>query len=312
MKKAVYSRSVIRAGQTVMVAYTYPTRFGDELTRKKASKNVGTPLAMEEYNRYMAQRKLTAILNENFGPEDWFITLHYEKDNRPEDLKKAKYQLTAFLNKLKKAYLEKGIELRFVKTTANTERGAIHHHVVIPYGVESREISRLWLQTVKASHKARHPECRALYDTGEYSSLAAYFCQQAEKGGEKEKNVRRWTCSRNIRKPKEEPPKMVEEIKWKEPPTPWPGYYIDLDSIRAGCNPITGRPYLHYQMIKFEKGFICWDDEGKRLKGEAAVKYYRQNNKDYIKQNWFNLNPDGEIVFKEGERWDEEHINRLE
>lgn len=298
MKKAVYSRKIVRAGQTVLVSYTYPTRFGDELTRKNSKKGAGTPADMEEYNQYMAIRKLTAILNENFVPDDWFITLHYEKHNRPENEKKAKYLLSVFCTKLKKLYEEKGIELKWARTTAYGERGGIHHHIVIPQGADMREISRIWKETIKASKKARPPECRALYDTGEYSSLAAYFCQQAEKSGNKEKHMRRWTCSRNMKKPKEEPIKMVEDIKWKEPPTPWPGYYIDTDSIRAGCNPVTGRPYLFYQMIRFKEDFTCWNENGKRLVGAEAVKFYRKTNKEYIKQNWFTLNPEGEVIFK--------------
>ena len=300
MKKPVYHRKIIRAGQSVLVSFTYPTRFGDDITRKNAKSGLGTPADVEEYNYYLATRKLTAILNENFSPDDWFITCHYEKENRPDNIKKAKYQLSVFCKKLKEAFLENGCEeeFRWVKTTAFGERGALHHHIVIPKGISQRKISNLWKETVKASNKARPPECRALYDTGEYSSLAAYFCQQADKSGVKEKNMRRFTCSRNIKKPIEEAPKVVNEIRWKEPPTPWPGYYIDTDSIRAGCNPITGRPYLFYQMLRFKENFSCYTESGKKLTGAEAVKYYRKNNKEYIKQNWFKLNPEGEVIFK--------------
>lgn len=307
MKRERYCRKTVRAGMTVDVQYTYPTRFGDELTRSKRKQSSDTTLAMETYNYESAVIKLTQILNENFKPDDLFITLHYEKDNRPDDLETARKQLSAYLAKLKKLYIQMGVELKWAKTTAFGERGAIHHHIVIPNGLSQAVLSRIWKETIKASIKARPPECRALYSTGDYSALAAYFCQQAEKSGVKEKNIRRWTCSRNMKKPQADEPKWVDEIKWKEPPVAWPGYYIETDSIKAGCNPVNGRPYLFYRMIKLPPDFVCYDNDGKRITGKTAVKYYRQNNKEYIKQNWFNLSPEGEVVFKteKGERQDE-------
>lgn len=304
MKKAQYCRKVVRAGRTVDVQFTYPTQYGDGLTRAKHKGKTST--SMETYNYELAVIKLTQIINENFKPDDWFITLHYEKHNRPDDIEKAKRQLSAFLNKLKKIYFDCGVELKWVKTTAYGERGALHHHIVVPQGVHISRITKLWKETVKATINARHPEYRALYSTGEYSSLAAYFCQQAEKSGKKELHMRKWTCSRNIRKPEAEPPKWVDDIKWKEPPVAWPGYYIEPDSIKAGCNPITGRPYLFYRMVKLPDEFVCYDSNGKRISGKAAVKYYRQNNKEFIKQNWVDLNTEGEVIFKnEGVRQDE-------
>ncbi len=117
-------------------------------------------------------------------------------------------------------------------------------------------------------------------------------------GREKVKNARKWVCSRNIKRPVEKQPEDVYEIKWKEPPVARRGYYIDTDSIRAGCNPVTGKPYLFYQEIKLKSNFSCYDEHGRRLYGADAVKYYRKTNKEYIKQNWFKLNDEGEVIFK--------------
>ena len=299
MKKAVYRKKTVRAGQTILVSYTYPTKFGEELTRRNRKESLGTPTDVEEYNKMIAIRSLTAIINENFTADDWFITLHYEKSNRPESEKKAKYQLNAFIKKLRALYASKGLELFYVKTTAIGERGGLHHHIVIPKGADMKEITKLWKETVKASHKARPPEFRSLYDTGEYSSLAAYFCQQGEKSGNAPiKNARKWVCSRNIKRPEELPPEEVYEIKWNEPPKARRGYYIDTDSIRAGCNPITGKPYLFYQEIRLKADFTCYDENGRRLYGVEAVRHYRRTNREYITQNWFKLSDEGEIIFK--------------
>lgn len=257
-------------------------------------------------NEQRATDRLTRILNENFVPDDWWVTLHYEKYNRPKSYAAASAVLQRFIPKLKKLYAENGVELKYVKCTAFGERGGVHHHLVLPQGVSTRLISKLWKEHIKASIEARPPNYTAMYSTGEYSGIAAYIIGQKQyQDGEQEKYVRKWTASRNLKKPKVEPPEEVNQIKWQEPPTPWTGYYIDQDSIRAGCNEVNGRPYLSYRMVKLPQGFTCYDDNGKRLTGKAAVSWYRKNNKEYIKQNWLILNVEGEVIFKEGVRQDE-------
>lgn len=305
MKRGKYCRKVVRAGRTVDVQFTYPTRFGEQLTRAKHKEGSFTALDVENYNNELAIRKLTQILNENFSPDDWWVTLHYELHNRPTDIETAKKQLSKFFTELRKLYKDCGVELRYVRTTAFGDKGALHHHIVIPKGVNTREITKLWKEIIKASQKARPPQYTALYSDGEYSVLAAYICRQGENNTAKEKNMRKWTCSRNIKKPEPAEVITVDKVKWKEPPIAWPGYYIETDSIRAGINPITNRPYLFYRMVKLLPDFTCYDNSGKRLIGKIAVKYYRENNKEFIRQKWLDLNPEGEVIFKsEGGRAD--------
>ena len=76
----------------------------------------------------------------------------------------------------------------------------------------------------------------------------------------------------------------------------WPGYYIDTDSVKADVNPVNGRPYLFYRMVKLPPDFVCYDDSGNRLTGSTAIKYFRRNNSEWIKQNWKELNPAGAVI----------------
>ena len=299
--KAIYHRTVVRAGKTVEIIETYPTKFGDQFTRENYKKG-STSVQQEAYNAELAIRKLTRILNENFSPEDWFITLHYEKHTRPPTLKAAKTQLTYFVRKLGRRYKNAKIELKWVKGTAYGERGALHHHLVLTKGVPINQITALWKEHIGASIKARPPEYRGLYDTGEYSSLAAYLYGQVDKSKPPEDDFvdtfgqKHWTCSRNCKIPEPEPPKVINEIKWKEPPTAWSGYFIDTDSIKADVNPVNNRPYLFYRMVKLPPDFVCHDENGKRLTGSDAIKYFCRTNKEWIKKNWAELNPAGAVV----------------
>ena len=282
------------------VMETYPTRFGDCMTRERPQK--ATREAVAVYNRQLAIDKLGRIIAENFIPlEDLFITLTYERHNRPADYDAAVKDRERFIYQLKKEYKRLGIELKLIKTTAYGERGAVHHHLIIPKGIRHRDVWHIWSAVIGASVKARPPEVRTLYSSGEYSSLAAYFVDQFEKGADSDKmrNKRRWICSRNIKRPKEEPPREIEEIKWKEPPVARNGYYIDTDSIRAGTNLVNGRPYLFYRMIKLPPDFSCYDkDSGKHLKGSDAIRHFRRNNREWIKANKDKLFPEGEIVLR--------------
>ena len=316
MKQAIYLRRVKRAGRTVDIEYTYPTQFGDGLTRRRAS-GKGTPLAMENYNREISIRRLGLLLNENFKPGDIWLTLHYERERRPKTVEEADRLFHKFFLKLKREFLKRNIEFKWVKpVTAVGERGAVHHHILIPQGVPQAAITDLWRTVTKSGCKVRPPDYTVLYETGEYSSLAAYIVRHYEKRNEecdKEtpfyhpesnvapknvKNIKRWSCSRNLRKPIEESPKIVKDIKWQEPPVPWTGYYIETDSIRAGTNPVSGRPYLYYRQVKMPPIFVCYDDSGRKLSGEKAVKWYRQKNKKYLKEHWIDLAPEGEVIFK--------------
>ncbi len=297
--KAVYRKKIYKAGNTLEFEYTYPTRFGECMTRKRHTK--ATPEEMQAYNEELAIRKLTRIINENFKPDDWFITFHYEKEKRPPNYEEACEQLSKFMRKLRKLYGEWEIEFKYVKRTAYGERGGVHHHVVLPQGADMRKVSALWKTYVKSTMKVRPPDCRALYDTGEYSSLAAYIVKQ--KSPEDALYVKKWQGSRNLKKPVQKSCEDIHEIKWKEPPQAPAGYYIDEDSIRAGCNPITNKPYLFYRAVKLPSDFVCYDENGKRIHGSDAIKYFRKKNKDWLKNNWDEnkwklICPEGEIIFK--------------
>lgn len=301
--KAIYRKKVIKAGNTLEVEYTYPTRFGECMTRER---HTGvTPEATSAYNEELAVRKLTRIINANFVPDDWFITFHYEKEKRPPSYEEACKHLSGFMRQLRKQYAEWEIEFKYIKRTAYGERGGVHHHVVLPRGEDMRKISSLWKRYVKSTMKVRPPDCRALYDTGEYSSLAAYIVKQ--RSPEDAAYVKKWVGSRNLKKPVIKSVEDVADVKWKEPPTAPLGYYIDQDSIRAGVNPITNKPYLFYRAVKLPQDFHCYDDNGKRLYGSEALRYFRRHNRNWIKDNWDKLCSEGEVIFKtdKGERQDE-------
>lgn len=299
MKKVMYRETVIKAGSTIEIIDTYPTQFGDNLRREGREKGQGTPEAVKQYNRKLAKRRLARLINANFVSDDLWITLKYEQDNRPASKEAAKEILTKFMRKLRRIYTKAGIELKAIKVTAIGERGALHHHLVINQGVPTREITKLWREISGASSKAHPPFYVPLYPDGEYSSLASYIVDQLDID-EGDIFERKWTATRNLIKPTEISKRDIPEIKWQEPPVPIEGYYIDTYSIEAGTNEVTGRPYLFYRMVKIEDGYTCRDESGRLLKGDEAVQYLRNKNREFIKANWLTISPEGEVIFNDG------------
>lgn len=255
------------AGQTIEVQKTFSKRYGKKYTR--AGPCASSLVAVQEYNLKTATRKLTRILNANFVPNDVYLTLTYARDRRPtpEDAKK---QIQAFLRKLRKLFRDEGRELKYVWTTAYGERGAIHHHLVIPT-MDVRRLRPLW------PYGGCHAEF--LYDNGEYSGLASYICRQSKLGlSEGEKlNTRKWSGSRNLIIP---PPdkKEVDAEAWREPPKPIKGYIVDVDSIDDGLSPTTGIPYLFYRMLRLPDELIITTDSGQILRGDAARDWLTDKN----------------------------------
>lgn len=255
------------AGRTIDVHRTFSKRYGKHYTREGASS--ATVPSVQEYNTKIAERKLARILNENFVPNDIYLTLTYAKDRRPTP-EEAKKQIKAFLRKLRKIFRDEGRELKYVWTTAYGERGAIHHHLVIST-IDTRKLRPLW------PHGGSHAEC--LYDNGEYSGLASYICRQAKIGlteGEK-LGARKWSGSRNLIIP---PPRRreVTAATWREPPKPKPGYIIDVDSIDDGISPVSGIPYLFYRMIRIPDKPVVTTDTGQILRGDAARDWLTDEN----------------------------------
>ncbi|MBE6728091.1 MAG: hypothetical protein E7562_05545 [Ruminococcaceae bacterium] len=275
-----YRHREYKAGRTIEVIETYPGNCGRGLTREKY-KGV-TPPAMARYNEKMQVHKLTRLINANFIPDDLFITLHYNRQDRPTP-ETAKAQLSAFLRKLKALYKKNGGELKYIKVSAYGSKGGIHHHIVVNnIGLNFDLITALW------KFSTRKPDFTPLYDNGEYSALAAYLIKQSKitKYNAQVLTGRTYSGSHNLKQPELIKDEYIERIKWNEPPKAKKGYLIDTDSIEAGINELTGKPYLFYRMIKE----IAADKET-RCKSRA-------DNRQEVKKRWGAIAPLGDIVFK--------------
>lgn len=240
-----YIKETCKAGKTKEYCFYYSRRFHGKKEGKREKKENPTSEAQKRVNIRQAERKLTRKMNANFTPDDYYITLSYEKDERPQGKEELQKHVAAILRDLRRVYKQCGKELKYIWVAEIGERGAVHIHMVIN-SIDIQKIKRLW--------KYGHMHIDPLYEDGNYRKLAAYFIKYSEKtlNTTGELQGKRWNASKNLITPPERK-RIIRsrdhyscDIKVPE------GWYLDKDSIREGIHEITGYSYFNYTLVKLE------------------------------------------------------------
>ena len=232
----MYVRETVTAGDTIEVRKYHTIKYSRKGQRRGC--NTGkTTERQARINRRNAERTLRQLINTNFGGGDIHLVLTYRREERP-GVERAKRDITEFLKKLRAAYRAEGRELKYIKVPPERVNGAIHHHLIVN-GIDARIIRELW------AYGGVHPSY--LDYTGNYGGLARYIIKETDgklaRGAEaREKAMsgedycgRRWSCSRNLKKP-EIKKEIVRAETWREQPVAREGYIIETDSVVTGMN----------------------------------------------------------------------------
>lgn len=89
-----------RAGITMSIC-NYHDRSRPEPGMGRRKKTKPTPESQRKNNMRRAAQRLTLDLNENFGPDCWYLTWNYSPDKRPKDRKELLHQVSKTLRKLR-------------------------------------------------------------------------------------------------------------------------------------------------------------------------------------------------------------------
>ena len=205
-----------------------------------------TPEEMEKANLRQKHRKAHLLLMNNFRADDYFITLTYRPEERPEDLKDCQRQFRNFIARLRREYGRRGEDLKWMRNIEVGSRGAWHIHLVMNR-IPDTDI------LIRRHWRYGHPKNVLMYEEGGFRKLADYMTKT---GGGLGKDQRGdcYSHSRNLIMPKE----RRKEVKGsmvrrdgrfraiREPK----GYYLDKDSLYEGINVYTGYPYRYYVLLK--------------------------------------------------------------
>lgn len=238
-----YIEEVCVAGNTIEISkyYTYRTHTKGE---KRQPKDNPTCEAQKRVNLRRAERDLRRLMNANFEDGDLLVTFDFYKEFSPPGSKEMQKYISKFLRQLKDALKKEKQELKYIYVKEVGPRGSRHWHCMM---------SRTDLKLLSKYWKYGGIHIDPLH-TGEYSKVAAYFVKYASKTEQTEGTLigRRWTPSRNLRKPKVKK-RVISTPAFRKRYKKPKGYHLIKDSVREGISEFTGYEYFSYTLIKTDK-----------------------------------------------------------
>lgn len=174
-------------------------------TSARGAREKSTSKSCQKINDKHAVERVEDKIKANFTVQDWFITLGYAA--QPPNEEQAVKDIGNFIRRLKTLYSKNNVELKYLKTIEQGSRShKWHAHMIIPKGIPIEDIERCW------GHGDIFP--RRLWSDGNNSrdgdrlnvhNLAEYFVGTKKHGkasGERPKDKKRYSFSRNCREPK--------------------------------------------------------------------------------------------------------------
>ncbi len=233
-----YVKRIVEAGNTIEVKKYFTARFGKKDRDYRQAKMSASSEKVQKVNEEHAVEKLRWLMNTNFGAGDIHMVLTYDEEHIT-DAEGTKEAIRKYMRKLRNAYRERNIELKYIKT-AEYESKRIHHHVLVNK-IDTQILDELW--------ECGHVYFRVLDNSGDYSKLANYFVKETRRAfAQGLISGKRWDSSKNLKKPNIHK-EIVAADSWTDSPKPYKGYYIPADSIEMDVDTI-GFPYQKYTMIK--------------------------------------------------------------
>lgn len=143
-----------------------------------------------------SRKRMIRTVNENFGENDLWLTYTYADEHHPKTQEQAKRNLTNYLRRVnrlrRKRRLKNAKYLYITEWEEGPEGTRCHYHVLMEKGIDRDTLEDMWYYAVRNDSTRLHPDEEGI------SGLAAYMADKKRSKGE-----RRWTPSKNLKKPKE-------------------------------------------------------------------------------------------------------------
>ncbi len=223
---------------------------------KRAKRSKATEPKVKKLNDEYSRQYARLLLNGNFGVGDYQMWLSY--DEEPPDRRNAKRHFGNFIKRLARLYRKYDIEFKWFGVTEHgAVSGRIHHHLVIPGGIDRNMIEELWGNGIA--------NCKRLQknQSGKWLNDFARYIMKSQENAEKSERV--FSHSQNLVKPdvrvcdndrinRRRLRQLVEakrndEVK-KAAEQIYKGY--QLIDARVDFNSVTGLPFAHVIMARRE------------------------------------------------------------
>lgn len=227
----------------------------------RAKKERLTLPAQKKLNEENSRRAFRLILNDNFVPGDFDITLTYGDKYLPADKRSAHDDLIRYIRKLRSIYQKHKRVFKYLYVTEFGERrNRIHHHVIASSSGFNRDtVEDTWILGRTNVKSLR------LEQDGTFNKLANYLMKSI---GDSEKYARTWNCSRNVSRPDmrikdnkisaKQLRTLVEAKRNDELKTAAARLYNlnseDIIDVFVGANEITGLVFVKLRYMDRNKG----------------------------------------------------------
>lgn len=258
-KKAgvLYQTKTTKAGEQLEVDI-YPA-FRTKAEAPRTEKRNSSRPAQKNLNDRRAKRYLNNLINANFGKGDLWCTFTYDDEHVPESEEAAGKCFRNFIRRINRRRAKKGKEnVRYICVTeyvsVEGEPVRAHHHVIMEGDEDRDRLEELWKYGSRNQTRRISPDP----DTN-ITGIAHYITKQA-KDPKRRKGSKRWTCSKNLKKPtitksyskfgKRTAERMATDRAYLEERIvkAYPGYrYIDAE---ARTNDINGGFYIYARMVR--------------------------------------------------------------
>lgn len=225
LEKRIYSGKLLEIER-------YPvTKNGRRLSRGPKMKS--SSKAQQNLNEKNARKLLIRLLNVNFCERDLFATLTYKEQVTEAQARK---DITNYIRRLKTYRNRKRLPAIKYIIVIEMKNNRVHAHLVLSE-MPMEEAERLW-------GKGRVTISRLEPDEYGFEALARYIT----KNSCTEKNKKRWSQSRNLKRPKVVK-KEIKRMNIYRTPRPLKGYKII--EVETTDNIYTGT-YQYITMVKLE------------------------------------------------------------
>lgn len=174
---------------------------------KKYERGMNENLTSEEQekrNLKLARKKMTRLVNANFGGEDYFVLLTFSKEVTREEAKK---DLGNFWKRLGRWKKKRGEELKYIWVIE--EQGKVHFHIIMN-AIKNMSMKEAW-EVLQEKWGNGLVLIKRLKKNQPDMKLANYLTKEKVKKGE-----RRWKASRNLKQPKIKIQQVKESASYRK------------------------------------------------------------------------------------------------
>nr|DAI61015.1 MAG TPA: protein of unknown function DUF1424 [Caudoviricetes sp.] len=273
--------------------YSFMARpLGKKLAAIRNPQEKESPEDLKRRNKKRATERTALMIANNFSEGSPYLTVTYDSENLPdyEDLSnRVKKDLRNFLDRLKRAYSKKGVNLKYAATVENVEpgkRGRAHAHLLLPEipGVKTdREYERIFKSIWGKGNVKVQQYGGEMTDA---TKLAAYFLKQAKKDGGARMNF-----SRNCDAPTEKKTEVRRSECFSSKIDVPAGYFVNKELTFQGWTR-DGYPCQHIVLEQFGESvrrywdFDKCDYRERRIRptcGKQVANVYKAVNKRKLK-----------------------------